>query len=98
MIDVTRIHSDAGSHIELPLDESWDERTKLEWQAAVVAHDTGLRVRIANGTMTGPGVRGEHYSIQVGTSSMVMNYRDAWLYLVGVSVGVGASQALGDRS
>lgn len=87
---VTRVHTGQGSHIEPPLDQDWDEATKLAWQAAVVAHDTGLRIRVhdeAFVTSNGDAVPGT-YSINVGLSSCsALPYRKAWTYLNGVSTG-----------
>lgn len=45
-MDVTRVQHDHGSRIEPPLNPSWPDSVKLEWEAAVVAHDTGLSVSV----------------------------------------------------
>jgi hypothetical protein len=98
---VTRVHDDTGSSIEPPLDEAWDDLTQLRWHAAVVAHDTGLRVTVNPGGeqrkvgeewVAVPGT----YGISVGrTSAAAFNYAAAWTYLNGVSTG--AREAVRDH-
>jgi hypothetical protein len=43
---VERITEGFSSWIEPPLDPRWSEEVKLQWQAAVVSHDTGLKIEI----------------------------------------------------
>ena len=90
--NVTRIHTDGGSHIEPDLDQLWPALTKLQWKAAVVAHDTGLRVAVTPSRTTINGIpqRGL-YCIQVGHGSAApYNYDQAWSYLSGVAAGATA--------
>jgi hypothetical protein len=101
-LTVRRVQDEHGSHIEPPLGQSWDNSTKLEWHAAVVALDTGLDIEI------GPGAlrvmrRGiwhaepDTYSVNImagggtTTSCSALNYHEAWIYLNGVRAGVWAT-------
>lgn len=79
---VRRIHTENGSRIEPPFDESWPPQRRLEWWAAVTALDTGLNVEIR------PRARHDTYSVIAGnTSTSPLQYRDAWTYLTGFSAG-----------
>ena len=90
---VTRCSNGDETWIEPPIDQTWTNRKKLEWHAAIVEHDTGVRVRIGDGSFKrrradGRWIEDEpHYSVNVGSSSTVYNFRDAWVYLNGVSAG-----------
>jgi hypothetical protein len=93
-MSVTRVRTDTGSHIEPELDETWDEVTKLRWNAAVVAHDTGLAVEIH--PHAGPGGHA-WYSITIGeinkggqTSLSAGPYAEAWRALIHISDGAEA--------
>lgn len=80
---VSRVHTDGGSHIEPPLNQAWDDYTKLQWHAAVVAHDTGLTIRIHKQFRRGQyGVQIVGYS---GAGSF--DFRSAWVYISGVDAG-----------
>lgn len=87
---VTRVHDARGSHIEPPFDECWSDGIKLTWMAAVVTHDTGLPVTIHGGARLdreGRPIPG-WYSVNVGACSIAAyNFREAWVYLTGVSTG-----------
>lgn len=87
---VRRVQNPTGDHIEPPLDETWDDLTKLHWQAAVVAHDTGLTVHVGDGALRvagGAPIPG-WYTLSVGhTSTSPLTFGTAWAYLNGVSVG-----------
>ena len=86
---VKRIMTEHGSHIEPECPVSGHEQ--LLWQAAVVAHDTGLRIGIGEGTYTRNGIKQPGmYSVMVGNSSTVLNWSQAWTYLNGVSAGARA--------
>jgi hypothetical protein len=87
--EVTRVQDEHGDHIEPPLDTDADEATKLAWHAAVVAHDTGLRITLHDRVLStdGPG----WYSLTIERSSIsALRYRDAWSYLNGVDTGARA--------
>lgn len=85
-MNVTRVYTGTGSHIEPPLEDHWSNRQKLEWHAAVAEHDTGLRVLVH--PMPRRFGLGEDYSIQVGRrSTSAMPYDRAWTYINGISVG-----------
>lgn len=82
---VTRVHTDTGSHIEPALNDDWPLLQKLQWHAAVVAHDTGLNVRVDQPDDS------SLFSIQIGnTSSGMHDFSDAWTYLNGVTAGARA--------
>lgn len=86
-MDVTRIEYPGGSHVEPAYDPAWDDLTQLRWKAAVVAHDTGLRVAVR------PRQHGE-YSIECGNSSGgTYDRQEAWTYLSGISVGARAQKS-----
>lgn len=93
-MDVTRVHTERGSHIEPEFDPDWPERVKLEWHAAVTAHDTGLRVEVFNAQLWVDDVKQEGlYCIAVGSSSAsAFTYREAWTYLNGISTGAWAKE------
>lgn len=92
-MNVTRVQDEHGSHIEPPLEDSWSNLEKLEWQAAVVSADSGIehiRVSKSHYTIGGLLQRG-YYCVEVGTSSVApLDYRRAWSYLNGVSQGAKA--------
>ena len=103
-LTVTRVRTDTGTHIEPPLDESWDDHTKLCWHAAVIMCDCpGIKVQVKTGGLKRkrfrkwvevPGV----YNIMVGHSSAApFTYREAWDYLNGVQIGWEAAQAGEDK-
>ncbi|MFC8278454.1 hypothetical protein ACFUJR_39305, partial [Streptomyces sp. NPDC057271] len=86
-MNVTRVHTQRGSHIEPPLDPNWDNLTKLRWHAAVVAHETGLTVEVE------PQPEASDYSVTIvgSSSAAAYTYREAWVYLSGIGVGHGAA-------
>lgn len=89
--EVTRVPTDRGDHVEPALDPAWSNAEKLAWHAAVVAHDTGLRIAVHAHT----GDDGHlSYALAVGrTGTSAMPYRDAWTYLNGVNTGARAHQS-----
>ncbi|MGW0780334.1 hypothetical protein [Streptomyces sp. NPDC002913] len=90
---VTRVHEVSGSHIQPPLDQAWDELTRLAWKAAVVALDTGLDTAVTEAEYVTNGVPQQgFYTIVIGSSSTgPCNFRSTWDYLNGVCTG--ATQA-----
>lgn len=98
-MNVTRIQTEASSHIEPPCDDAWPDRVKLEWWAAVTAHDTGLRIEISDAEVShGQKKLTGLYHITVGGSSAVpFTFREAWTYLNGVSTGAEQSRSLAER-
>jgi hypothetical protein len=88
---VVRVQDDTGTHIEPALDQTWDEVTKLRWHAAVVAHDTGLRIELHPHL----GEDGHYqYGVNIGeidggglSSFNVGAYLDAWYALTHISIG-----------
>ncbi|MFG2001717.1 hypothetical protein ACGFNU_21455 [Spirillospora sp. NPDC048911] len=95
--EVTRVQEGRSSVVEPPLDTDWDEATKLAWQAAVVACDTGLPIRLYDGAwVVGGKPMSGYYSINVGPSSASsFTYSKAWTYLNGVRAGAEATKGLG---
>ena len=89
--NVTRVQTEHGSHIEP--DCPMGDHQQLLWLAAVVAHDTGLRIGIGEGSYKRNGVEQPGmYSVMVGNSSTVLDWSSAWTYLNGVSTGARASR------
>ncbi|MFD6180093.1 hypothetical protein [Streptomyces goshikiensis] len=85
-MNVTRIHHGRSSHIEPALDSNWPSLTRLQWKAAVVTYDTGLKVEVHE--QSEPAV----YGVFVGSSSSgPYSHHELWLYLSGVHTG--ATQA-----
>jgi ABC-type Fe3+ transport system substrate-binding protein len=85
---VTRVHDANGSHIEPPLDQAWDDLTKLTWHAAVVTHETGLAIRVDQFE------RGSYGLAIGGTGLSERDFHSAWDYLNGVSTGATEAQRL----
>jgi hypothetical protein len=88
-----------GSHSPA-YDEDWPEVTRLEWHAAVIALETGLRIDVECTRNLPAGVRVRDYPdarqdifrISVkGTWAMgitdPVEFKDAWNFLDGVKVG-----------
>lgn len=91
---VQRVADESGSHIEPPLDQSWDELTKLRWHAGVVEADCGVRAYIMPGALTTPGLFGSfrvhwnQYAIRIGNRShSSFPFSEAWTFLNGVESG-----------
>jgi len=95
---VTRVHEAGGSHIEPPLDQAWDELTRLTRKAAAVTLDTGLDIAVTEAKYFSNGVRQQgFYNTVVGSSSTgPCSFRSTWDYLNGVSIG--ATQATRRRT
>jgi hypothetical protein len=98
VMTVRRVHDDTGTHIEPEFDQTWDEETKLRWHAAVVAHDTGLAIRVHPHT---DSFGRTQYGLNIGeinqggqTSLCMRPYYDAWDALSHISIG---ARAVGDR-
>lgn len=93
-MQITRVRDATGSHIEPELDESWDETRKLQWNAAVVSHDTGLTIAVhphkdhQGHALYGLGIGDPHKGGM--TSISAGSYDDAWTFLGAVSTGVQA--------
>lgn len=90
-MNVTRIQDGQASRIEPPCEETWPERLKLEWWAAVTAHDTGLSIKVTDAQCWRGGVKQHgYYHLAVGRSSAVpLTFEQAWSFLSGVSTGAG---------
>jgi hypothetical protein len=95
--EVVRVRTDTGSHVEPPLDQSWDDLTALRWHAAVTEYDTGVRIRVYDGQCSTK--RRGRWVVQHGVYSFTIGgtgcggypFGTAWAYLNGV--GIGAREA-----
>jgi hypothetical protein len=94
-MEVTRIRTDSGSHIEPPFESSWSDLEKLTWSAAVVSHDTGVKVTIREGDVkvrrfgVWHTIPGEYIAIYTNHSAMIGRFQEAWSWLNGFSAGAG---------
>ena len=92
---VTRVHDGGSSYIEPPLEQSWSNLEKLEWQAAVVSEDTGIEhINVTRSHYTiGSILQRGYYCVEVGFGRSIapLNFHQAWSYLNGVSTGVEVS-------
>lgn len=87
---VARVGDAHGSHIEPPLDEDWDDLTKLQWQAAVVSADTGLDIEVIEfPTNFCIHIRSTTGGTLASISSQGL--RDTWTYLSGIASGASAA-------
>lgn len=106
-IEVIRVRDQRGSRIEPPMDDEWDQATKLAWQAAVVALDTGLDIAVTAGGLRRRNRRRwwrprprwqdvpDVYSIHIGTSFITpLSFYAAWTLLNGISAGARAARAV----
>lgn len=85
-MEVTRVREGNHTWIEPPLDNSWDDLTRLRWHAAVTEHDCGVSVRVERPT------RLTEYNVLVGGSSIApLNFTEAWSFITGVSIGAAQS-------
>lgn len=99
-LDVRRITTPSGSHVEPPLEQGWDEATKLRWLAGVVLADTGIQVNVVTGCCTeshddfGPQrVRSDLFGLSFHRSSSAgFTFHAAWEYLTGFSDGARAAR------
>lgn len=88
--EVARIVHEGSSWIEPPLDQTWSEDERLAWHAAVVAVDTGLRVKV----WTGAADPRSPFVIGLGTAAAGMgssgdfDFHAASTFLSGIRVGV----------
>jgi hypothetical protein len=95
-MQVERIKTEHGSHIEPRLEQWWSKRKKLEWHAAVIEVDSGIPVRVSRADYStkiagvwipNPG----YYDVSTGRSSCgPLTYDDAWSYLNGIAAGASA--------
>lgn len=86
---VRRVSNGSGSHVEPPCDDRWSDLDRLRWHAAVVALDTGLRVRVEPGSERG------RFTIYVGSAGVApLSFGTAWAYLSGVSLGADQARPI----
>lgn len=83
---------DGGRTPEPPLDPSWPNIDKLRWLAALVAAETGLRIRFNDGAKSsGPGYEyawPELIGCCIGGTSRSGTYDKLWRALGDVALGV----------
>lgn len=83
---VQRIHTEGGSHVEPPFDDRWSNDDKLRWKAASVTADTGVPISVV--------YRDGYYGFRIGRSAIGgHDYRSAWDFLTGVSLGAQEAMA-----
>lgn len=91
LMQVVRVHTDDGSHIEPPAKDDWSDDLKMAWHASVVAHDGQIAVRIGRGD--------GGYAISVskhgGGYLGPFDFHTAWLYLIGIKLGAEAARKAG---
>jgi len=88
---------DGSSSIEPPLDAAWDEITQLRWKAAVVEHETGIRI-IVTGPYHNYNDEREHYSLNIGRASIGSSSFDTcWTLLNGVTLGAQTNEESHDE-
>lgn len=96
-MNVRRVENASGSHIEPPLDDSWDDLRKLCWHLAVTLHDAGLPqsgmvVRLLTGG-TEPLDDFPMYQLGIpGYSVGPLSYTAMWDVINGVEFGVRAAR------
>ena len=85
-------NENGGRTPEPALDPSWSKIDKLRWLAALVAADTGLRIRFNDGAMcSGPEYEyawPELIGCQIGCTSRSGTYEELWRALTDVELGV----------
>lgn len=80
---VARVEDGRSITVEPALDPSWSNAEQIAWQAAVVALDTGLTVRLYRDDDLGL------FGVQIGRSSTSASYsfHEMWTLLSGVDLG-----------
>jgi hypothetical protein len=99
-MDVRRIETEGGSHIEPPLDREWTLYDKLRWQAGVVHADTGLDITVKPSDYRVDGVPIEGYADIIIAGSTVAGpcaYSWARTAMDGIEIGYRAAKKEVDR-
>lgn len=97
-MEVRRIYPDGpygGSHVEPPFNESWTEREKIDWHAAITEFDSGIEVVVSTGGSSRRVLGklrpiGGVYGFILGGGVMATSerpYLDCCTFLHGLSVG-----------
>jgi hypothetical protein len=95
---VRRVHEEAGSHIEPPLDDGWSDLDKLRWHLAVALHDARLPEHLASvepGHVTRNGVpiaglyniRYRSVAGRTNGSWGAGDFRSTWSLINGIGLG-----------
>lgn len=94
---VKRVATTTGSRIEPPHDDRWSHLKQLEWKAAVIEVDCGLRITIYDPKSAtkyfGIWVRDipRTYGISIpGSSAGAFSFSEAWTYMNGLEAGYRA--------
>lgn len=98
---VQRVTTATGSRIDPPLNDSWSDLKKLEWKAAVIEADTGLKIEIYDPRSAtkffGGWVRDRprRYGFLVGCSSAAsFSFGQAWTFMNGIELGYKTAGAV----
>ena len=98
-MNVTRVHTQDGSHVEPGYRWYWSDAKKLDWHASITAADTGLTITIESRADHGR----QRYAAGVGhgrdrwITSGDYTFDQMWDWLNGVSVGVRAAKRKTDQ-
>jgi len=101
-MSVQRVSDARGSHIEPALDPEWDNLTKLQWHAAVIAVDTGYEIWVRPGdtSILRDGVWetiADQYNVTIKAGEAwsdcgAGNFGQTWSFLEGVRAGARAAE------
>jgi ABC-type Fe3+ transport system substrate-binding protein len=94
--EMRRVSSDSGSYVDPPLNQRWDDLTKLRWHASVVRVDNGseidIDVSVAAYSVGRIRQRG-YYTINTrGSAHGPCTYHAAWSYISGIDCGLRTAQ------
>lgn len=93
---VTRVHTEHGSHIEPPIDQSWPDLKRLQWQAGVASLGTGITITVTMAKYWVGGVRQYgHYNVSApGSTSGPHTYAQASDWLLAMVDGARAARSI----
>lgn len=93
-MNVQRIETENGSHIEPPLDQEWTLFDQLRWQAGVVHADTGLDITVKPSDFRSNGVPVEGYAdILLSGSACLGPCAFSWARTAMNGIAIGYSAA-----
>lgn len=98
-MDVQRIETEHGGHIEPPPDKAWDDLTKLKWWAGVANADTGLDIGVKVSDFRVNDVPQDgYYDIVISGVTAIgpCLYQRANSVMTGISIGYRAAKREGD--
>lgn len=89
-MDVKRNTGDTDEVVyDPPLDEGWDELTRLRWRAGLLHFDTGLDVKVKAEV---PAKHGYGVSLPRSGTLRDLTFQDAWMYMAGLLFGYRAAK------